>query len=161
MFDKLSSYNLITNLIPGAVLAVALRYSGLPIVGPENIGTFAVLAYALGALSSRTGSLLIDPMLKKSGFLPPRDYRAFVEASAKDPKMDILVETANGYRTFLSAGVLYFVLMAGNSAARAAHLNQVEVLIVAAVTLTVIFAFSYKKQDSYVSARVARLRPKA
>lgn len=161
MFEKLSSYNLVTNLVPGAVLAVALRYSGVPIVGPENVGTFIVLAYALGALSSRVGSLVIDPVLHKTGWLPHRDYRAFVEASAIDPKMDVLIETANGYRTFTSAGVLYFVLILAGKAATAAHLNQPQIFIAAGLVLTAVFALSYKKQDTYVSARVARIRAKS
>ena len=161
VFEKLSSYNLVTNLVPGAVLAVGLRYAGLPVVDPEKVGTFVVLAYALGALSSRLGSLILDPALHRSGLLPARDYKAFVEASATDPKMDVLVETANGYRTFTSAGVLFFVLIGAFKVATGLGVAQSEMLVAAAAATTVVFGLSYKKQDSYVSARVARYRSAA
>jgi hypothetical protein len=156
VFEKLSSYNLVTNLVPGAVLAVALRYAGLPLVDPEKVGTFLVLAYALGAVSSRLGSLILDPALHRSKILPSRDYKAFVEVSATDPKMDVLVETANGYRTFTSAGVLFFGMVGAFKAANGLGLSQTEMLMAAAAAITLVFGLSYKKQDSYVSARVAR-----
>ena len=60
----------------------------------------AVFAYYfMGLVISRIGSLMIEPTLKKVGFLKSADYSKFVLASKTDNKLDVLSETNNMYRT--------------------------------------------------------------
>lgn len=158
MFEKLSSYNLITNLVPGAVLAVALRSAGIPLVTPDEVGAFLVLAYALGAISSRLGSLLLDPVLEYIKVLPEKDYPAFVKANRADAKLDTLVETANGYRTFATAGLLFFAILGLYTAGKRLHVGTDLFVILSAAVVTALFIFSYRKQFRYVASRVAAHR---
>lgn len=158
MFEKLSSYNLITNLIPGAVLAVALEAAGLPLVPPDKVGAFVVLAYILGAISSRLGSLLLDPILERAKWLPAKDYPAFVKASQGDTKLDTLVETANSYRTFAMAGILFFVVYGFYRVGKSVRFSSEEFVLLSVAAVTALFIFSYRKQFRYVASRVAAYR---
>ena len=158
MFERLSSYNLITNLVPGAVLAVALRSFGLPLVSANEVGAFLVLAYALGAISSRLGSLMLDPLLDKMKLLPKKDYPAFVSACKNDTKIDTLVETANGYRTFATAGILFFLIVGAYEIGSALSANNAIFLLASSLSFTLLFIVSYRKQNGYVAARVSAHR---
>ena len=154
MFDKLSSYNLVTNLVPGAILAVALRSAGIPIVAASDIAGFAITSYALGSLTNRLGSIALDPVLLRMGFLPQRDYVAYVEACNKDPKIENLVENANAFRTFSVGGILFFIVVALHQVT--IYLGFTEKLNFFFVVLffIIVFGLSYRRQNGYIVSRV-------
>ena len=156
MFDKLSSYNLVTNLVPGAILAVALSSVGVPIVEPENIGAFLIAAYALGSLTNRIGSIFLDPVLIRLKFLSNRNYVAYVEACEKDTKIETLVENAKAFRTFATGGFLFFAIIFAYKLALIAGISQKIMFYGSVLLFTLIFAFSYRRQNGYIVARVNR-----
>lgn len=151
--EKLSSYNLVTSLIPGWLLLEALRAFGLPFVDSSQLATWLALAYVLGLVSSRIGSLVISPLLKY--FLPPKNntYAEFVLAGQQDTKIDILLETANSYRTLAGAGCVFLVL-AFLWWVWGRKIEQGTPLVVSVIGLTILFLVSYRKQINYVSKRV-------
>ncbi|WP_397606227.1 hypothetical protein [Sphingorhabdus sp.] len=114
MFDKLDAYNIVANLVPGAALVYALHYSGFPAPNPEKIGAFLLVAFVAGVTANRIGSLALDPLLrwKKIGFLPEKDYPAFVGLEREDEKLETLVANSGLYRTFFTAGLIYLTLLA-------------------------------------------------
>src|SRR5580704_4088860 len=99
LFAKLTSYNVFNYLLPGIVFAILagdiIRY---PIV-QKDIVTGAFFYYFLGMVISRFGSLIIEPVLKWITFVKYADYKDFVVASQKDPKLEVLSEVNNTYRT--------------------------------------------------------------
>lgn len=151
-FDKITSYDLITSLIPGAFLVEAFRASGIPFVEPSNLAAWILLAYALGILCNRLGSLIVEPRIRKR----PHSYSEYVSASKKDDRLEALVEKATFYRTMFTAGFVYLAgmvlyhLLGGWIAQPEA---AIPIACIAALTL---FYFSYRKQEDYISKRVER-----
>ena len=154
LVDKISSYNIVTNLIPGVVELESLRATDLPLVSSKDLPTWLVLAYILGLLSSRVGSLIAGPAIRK--FLRPKQnsYKDFIDACRIDQKIEILQETNNGYRTFIGCCICYFLITALFYAMEMLGLdNRTKVAIGVAVAMA-LFTFSYIKQLRFISDRV-------
>ena len=154
LFGKISNYNILNNLIPGAILCVVFKY----LVGYDfmNVGTLelVVIFYFAGMINSRVGSLILEPILKKIKWVTFRDHHSFVEAEQKDKKINSLVEVNNMYRSIISVAVmallvkLYYVCVEQHW-----DFGNVSewVLLVA---ILVLFAFAYKKQTKYIVSRI-------
>jgi hypothetical protein len=154
ILDKISSYNIFNYLLPGSLFAViADGYSSYSLIQDDVlIGIFAY--YFIGLVISRIGSLVIEPLLIKIGFLKYSDYPDFVSASKADKKIDLLVEVNNMYRTLLS---LFAVLIAFLLFDRlATELPTMRMLAPYAgfIGLIGLFLFSYRKQTDYIVKRV-------
>lgn len=151
---KISSYNILNYLIPGFVFALYIQYFTVLNIFPENDIQSTVLCYFLGLVISRIGSLIIKPILEFFRVIQLVDYEAFVKASQKDAKIDILSEANNLYRSFVSLFLCIpiFELIL--------HLYENEPFFraygkwIAIGILLLIFTFSYRKQTSFVVKRV-------
>jgi hypothetical protein len=154
LLSQISSYNLFNYLFPGILFALLagdlIRYP----VFQKDILISAFLCYFLGLMISRFGSLVIDPVLKKISFIKFSDYRDYVIASKKDEQLLVLSEANNTYRT-LSALFLLLLLLKGYAKieARLPFLKPWDSAILA-VSLLVMFLFSYRKQTGYITKRV-------
>ena len=157
LLDKLTSYNLFNYLLPGAVFAYFAESSFAIKLVPDDLVTAAFVYYFLGVVISRFGSLVLEPLLKILRVVKFEPYPDFLTASEKDAKIEVLVEAANMYRTFVSAMLLLFLL--------AAYL-KVESLcpslsewrsIIGGLALAFVFLFAYKKQTAYIASRVRKL----
>lgn len=153
LINKLSSYNLFTNLLPGILFVALLKEftSFSLIVDPLFLGLF--LYYFIGIVINRIGSLVVEPILIKTKFLTFIDYQKFVKASKMDEKIEILSENNNMCRSLVALcitlllGIGYECLMS-NCTFIDTHSN-----IILIVLLFVIFLFSYRKQTKYVVKR--------
>ena len=154
LLGKLSSYNLFNYLLPGVVfVAAATAFTSYSFVQADLlIGAFVY--YFTGMAISRFGSLVVEPLLKRFSFLRFANYRDFVAASKIDPKIDLLSETNNTYRSLFAT----LLLLAG-----LVGWERLEILVPALrawagplllIALLLVFLFSYKKQTSYVARRV-------
>ena len=154
LLGKLSSYNTFNYLLPGIVFVIAAdaftQYSFVQ----RNLVVGAFIYYFIGMIISRFGSLVVEPILKRVSFVDFADYRDFVIASKKDPKIELLSETNNTYRSLFSALLLLGLLVVW---------ERIEALVPALkhwtgllllVALLLMFLFSYKKQSAYVTKRV-------
>ena len=112
------------------------------------------LYYFLGLVVSRFGSLVIEPILKKIGFVHFASYRDFVSASKKDDKIEVLSEVNNMYRTLCSLFALLLLLLGYQSIQY--HIPQLSRWnpTIAFVLLIVLFLLSYQKQTTYVTKRI-------
>jgi hypothetical protein len=154
LLNKLSSYNLFNYLLPGILFAVlaseATHYSFLQ----RDIVLALFLYYFIGLVVSRVGSLVIEPLLKKSGFLKFADYKDFVTASKTDQKIELLSEVNNTYRTLCSLfGLLLFLQAYDKVEARFPALKQWDAVALV-MLLLVMFLFAYKKQTGYITQRI-------
>lgn len=87
LFAKLSSYNIFNYLLPG-VLFVALADTWTSYTfAQSDLLLAAFVYYFIGMVISRVGSILVEPVLKKAGFLKFAKYADFVRASSKDVKI--------------------------------------------------------------------------
>ena len=157
MFDKLDAYNLVANLVPGAALTYALHHSSFPAPPPESVAAFLLAAFVAGVTVNRLGSLILDPLLrsKKLGFLRPKNYKSFVTSEREDSKLETLVANAGLYRTFLTAGIVYFGLLGFNFAANQLALDTQAKLWVLLILAMAVFLFALKKEDNYIHERLS------
>lgn len=155
ILEKISSYNIITSLVPGLILLEALRTCDVPFLGGnENLTAWLILGYALGSISARIGSLVVDPALSRLTTYSRSSYGDFIEASASDPKIDILVETGNTYRGIVGASVLFFIIFFAYPLMLDLQLGRRCMTAVSAFSVCILFTISYVKQRKYVEARV-------
>lgn len=154
LLNKLSSYNIFNYLLPGVVfVALAPSVSG-DFFAQENLLVAAFLYYFIGLVVSRFGSLVVEPVLKRVGFLKFADYDAFVSASGRDAKIEMLSEVNNTYRTFCAMFVLLLVLrLYRKLASTLPGLHEWDVVILLVASF-VMFLFSYRKQTDYITKRV-------
>lgn len=152
--DKISSYNLFNYLLPGTLFVVLLdKFTSFSFI-QKDIVTAAFLYYFVGLVISRFGSLVIEPLLKMLSFLKFADYKEFVVASKKDPKVDLLSESNNMYRSFTAMLVLlalakfYALIRASNKS-----LEVFDPYLLIGILL-IMFLFSYKKQTDYITKRI-------
>lgn len=151
---RISNYNLLNNLIPGAILCVLLKY----LVGYDfmSVGTLELLVifYFVGMVNGRIGSLIVECILIKVHFVTLRDHKLFVAAEQKDKKIVYLSESNNMYRSMIS--VAFTVLLA--------KLYHVSVDLqwdwgnitewVVLVAILILFACAYRKQTNYIVSRI-------
>lgn len=154
IFDKISSYNIFNNLLPGILFVfITKAFIGLDLVQENNfIGAF--LYYFIGMVISRIGSIIIEPFLKKIKFVKFSDYKKYVAASKKDEKIELFSEINNTYRTLLSmlttAGVLKVYIWIKTFYGISHSTSMMIVLL----SILFLFLFSYRKQTSYITKRI-------
>ena len=154
LLNKLSAYNVFNYLLPGIVFAgLAEQVVHHPIV-LRDIFTSAFLYYFVGLVVSRFGSLIIEPLLKYVSFVKFADYEHFVAASRTDPKLEVLSEVNNTYRTLASAFSLLILLRIYVSLEGTfPRLKEWGSALLAALLLAM-FLLAYRKQTSYITRRI-------
>lgn len=154
LLDKLSSYNIFNYLLPGALLAAVVdELTSLQILQKDIvIGVF--IYYFLGSVVSRIGSLLIEPVFRKAGIVKFAPYEDYVRVSKEDPKLDVLSEANNMYRTLCSLMVCVGTISLYDKASISwpvLHTLAPTVLILGLFSL---YVFSYRKQTAYITRRI-------
>lgn len=155
LISKLSSYNLFNYLLPGIIFVILssafTRYSFIQ----QDIAIGLFLYYFIGMIISRFGSLVIEPLLRRSSFIKFGAYKDFVEASRKDEKIELFSEVNNTYRTFCSLFILLLLLkLYENIESKLAGLGDWNAAILV-ILLLIMFIFSYRKQSGYIQKRIA------
>lgn len=154
ILQKLSTYNIFNYLLPGIVFVALLRqYTSFDLIVDELlIGAF--LYYFIGMIISRIGSIVIEPILRKSGIVKFSDYPKFVSASKKDDKIELFSEINNTYRTFISMLLILLFIVVYENIVFLMDLNDTLKSIIGLVFLTILFLLSYRKQTQYINKRI-------
>ncbi|MEN6463053.1 MAG: hypothetical protein ABFC94_17005 [Syntrophomonas sp.] len=153
ILEKLGSYQILTNLLPGAFFVLALKFF-FGLILPTNVAEDIAVYYFMGLIINRIGSLVVEPILKKFHFTQYASYPDFVKAAKADTKVDTLSEMNNYTRSLLTCVLLLPVmriLQAWSLKWTWFSLNWKWCLI---ALLIVLFLFSYRKQTDYVRKRV-------
>jgi sterol desaturase/sphingolipid hydroxylase (fatty acid hydroxylase superfamily) len=154
ILNKLSSYNIFNNLFPGILFVliadVITSYSFIQ----KDIVLGIFLYYFIGLVISRIGSIIIEPFLKFTSFIHFKDYKDFVKAEKEDPKIDLLSEVNNMYRTLCSLFLMLLLLLVFEKIAMIWAFLNYNSLIILIIALLVLFMFSYRKQSKYISDRI-------
>ena len=154
LLDKLSSYNIFNFLLPGIIFVYFVDSLTIYKLTQENLVIGIPFYYFLGLVCSRIGSLIIDPILKKIGFVKFSNYSEFIASSEKDTKIELLSEINNMYRTFLSVFLLIFVVKLYGYLSLNCSFLSANAEYIALFGLTFIFLYSYRKQTKYISSRI-------
>lgn len=154
ILSKLSSYNLFNYLFPGIIFVIAASKVTHYSLIQQDIVIGLFLYYFIGLAVSRFGSLVIEPILRKTSFLCFADYKDFVAASKTDDKLDLLSEVNNTYRTLCSLFILLLLLKLYEVIeTKLPFLAEWNVLVLL-VLLLIMFLLSYRKQTGYITKRI-------
>lgn len=157
LLAKISSYDLFNCLLPGIVFVVLADQVTEYSISIDNVLASAFLYYFIGLVISRFGATVLYPVLKKMKFLAFSDYKAYCEAEAKDPKIKVLSEINNTYRSMSATAVLLVVVKLYNVAEIKWGLPEVLRLALLVGVVLFLFLFSWKTQTDYIRKRVDRL----
>lgn len=165
--EKISSYNIFTNLYPGIIFCHLFKYmTNVEIIG-ENWLENLIVFYFVGMLLSRIGSIFIEPALqqiktigKNEPLLLRAPYEHYVEASSEESSLlPVLSEVNNTYRTLLSTFICLFFCKAYFGIKNVLVVNKIMFLEIIddwllLLFLVFIFLCSYIKQTSYIRKNV-------
>lgn len=154
IIEKLGSYQLLTNLLPGAFFVLALKFFFELSLPTENYGEDIAVYYFFGLVINRIGSLVVEPILKKISFVKFASYSDFSKAAKSDSKIDTLSEVNNYTRSLLTCVLLIPVIRLLQLLSSKWTWFALNWVWVAIALLIVLFLFAYRKQTNYVRKRV-------
>lgn len=157
LLDKLTSYNLLNYLLPGAVFAYFAANNLQIKLVPNDLVTAAFVYYFLGSVISRFGSLVFEPLLKTFRIVKFEPYEAYLTASDKDKKIEVLVEAANMYRTLFSAMLLLLLLATYKKAEAFSPFLAEWSNLIGGCAMALIFLFAFRKQTNFITNRIRKL----
>jgi len=104
---------------------------------------------------SRISSIIFEPLLKFIRFVKFKDYKLFVDASKKDSKLEIMVETNNKFRVLFTMIIMViiakFYYSININYFKISLVNQEYILL---IIICLIYLFSYRKQTKYITKRI-------
>jgi hypothetical protein len=153
LLKQISSYHLFNYLLPGCLFAViASRVTHWNFIESQLVlGLF--IYYFYGLIISRIGSLIVEPTLKLTQFIQFTSYADYVAACKIDPKIEVLNESNNMYRTLCST-ILCLILAPGYERFCRRFDWHFTIDPVLVCLLCALFLFSYRKQTRYIKQRV-------
>ena len=154
LLTKLSSYNLFNFLFPGAIFVFATQRFGIFSLTTSNLLIDSFVIYFAGMTVSRVGSIVVEPLFRWLHIVNYAPYGDFLTASKIDPKIEVLLEINNTFRTvialflsILAALLLYKVCVPSALARESGHL-------ITYVAVSLLYVLSYRKQTDYIRKRV-------
>ena len=154
IIEKLGSYQILTNLLPGAFFGLTLKFFFGLTLPTKNIGEDIVVYYFMGLIINRIGSLVVEPVLKKLRFIKYTPYPDFAKAAKADSKIDTLSEMNNYIRSLLTCVLLLPVMRILQALSLKWTWFSLNWKWGAIALLVVLFLFAYRKQTGYVRNRV-------
>ena len=155
ILKKISSYNLFNYLLPGVLFVVIVsRITSYDLL-VDDIVLGAFVYYFLGLVTSRIGSLVVEPAFKWFKFVEFAPYESFIRAEKEDGKIAVLSEANNMYRTFISLfGMILLACVWESLTQSVAWIQSAEAYLIT-VVMIFLFALSYRKQTSYITNRIS------
>ena len=102
ILEKISSYNILNNILPGVVFIFLwdrLFPQAQFDLNKDGYLENVFIYYFIGMIISRIGSVVIEDIYRKTKFVIYSDDKDYAKAEKLDNKLPILVETNNLYRT--------------------------------------------------------------
>lgn len=160
IIQKISSYNLFNYLLPGIIFSVFLEKVTMYKIIQEDILINTFLFYFIGLCISRVGSIIVEPTLKWFKILKFGEYKDFIDISNVDPKIEILSESNNMYRTFVSAILGLLLVVFYENLQNKYNWTVDTSMIILILILLFLFLFSYIKQTNYIRTRIESQKDK-
>jgi hypothetical protein len=154
LIEKLSSYQILNNLIPGVLFVFFFERLTEIKVSPNNLLSASFVYYFFGSLISRIGSLFVDPILVKVNLLRLAPYKEFIKASKSDSKIEILSETNNMFRNFFSITLCLSAALLYKFTSHYFSILEDFIIPFSLIFVAGVFLFSYVKQTNYIVSRI-------
>lgn len=146
----LSRYEILNNLIPGALLCYILGLLGYYHVEGNVIVHFFAF-YIVGVINSRVSSLVIEEIYKKIRIIKWKPYSSYNKAKQSRPFIATLQETANMYRSFTSVFFISLLAVLYKEVCEKYTWLDNNGYWIVLILIFVIYTLSYRKQvNKYV-----------
>lgn len=156
IIDKVSQYNFITNILPGTILCIVLKYLvGYDIIVDEPYLN-GFIFYFIGMINNRIGSLFIEPLCKWIHIVEFARYSDYIDAEKSDAKLSVLNMENNAFRSYISLSFITltaFLYRDYISIWVFIHCHRELVIL---CILLLVFVLSYRKQTSFIRKRVEK-----
>ncbi len=154
LLEKLSSYNIFNYLFPGVVFVIIAEALTSYSFIQEDIILGLILYYFIGLVISRIGSIVIEPILKRTKFLLFADYSDFIAALKADTKIELFSEINNMYRTLCSLFLVLITIRVYEEVAIVLPMVDKWSVEFLTLALFILFLLSYRKQTQYIKKRI-------
>lgn len=154
IIEKLNSYQILTNLMPGAFFGLGIKFLFGLMLPTQNVGEEVITYYFMGLIINRIGSLVVEPILKKIGFVRFAPYSEYTKTEKLDSKIITLSEMNNYTRSLLTS-VLIFPIIGVLQVVFAKWIwlsTGWRIWVIALLIL--LFLLTYRKQTEYVRKRI-------
>lgn len=155
LLNLLVRFELFNNLFPGIIFVYFLKlYNYLP--STENLEFYESLfiAYFLGLVFNRVGSIFLEPFFQKIKFFKIPDYLNFLEGKKNDNRINTAILINNMYRSFIIVFVFsFFLIFFKIFSNKNFYLKEIIVLLF----LIYIFGFSYRKQTYFIKEKLKKI----
>lgn len=160
LIEKISSYNLFNNLLPGTLFALIGEKASSFTLTNDDLFVAFFLYYFYGIIIGRFGSLCLHPILKKLKIIKFVEYKDYLNALKQDPVINTLSTENNVYRNISSMLLCLGVLWGCGLAYEKFQICKDYGLFIAYLTAVFIFIFAYRKQTNFITKRIDNISKK-
>lgn len=162
IIEKLSQYNILTNILPGTILCIVSTFCiGYNLLITDNWYLQGVIFYFVGIINNRFGSLVVEPFLKRLKILEFTSYKDYIAAESKDAKVTILSTENNVFRSCVSLCIITVLALIfrilDDNIKWVNDCNCEYKMMALLILLLIVFILSYRKQTAYVNQRVKKV----
>lgn len=154
LLNKISSYNILNNIIPGAMFVYFGSALDMGLIPSCNVIESIILYYFCGIVISRVGSLIIERGFKKVNLISYAPKSEYIEATKRDGLIESLLETNNMYRTFTGLFLVLVIVKAYMVVANYFRISQEIGTWIVLIGLLFLFAGSFCKQTKHIRSRI-------
>lgn len=155
IINKISNYNFFNYLFPGALYVVSVNHFTRLQLPIENLFGALFVCYFIGLVISRIGSLIVEPLLKLLSCLCKESpYLKFLEAEKKDPKINLLSQERNVYRTLITLGVSILASIGIDKLLTPMYLSPTLVFCILIGLMIILFVCAYVRQSRFLNERI-------
>lgn len=155
IIDKLSQYSFITNILPGAILCIILKYLvGYDLFFTNDWVLIGIIFYFVGMVNNRVGSVIIMPILRWTRFIKLKPYAEYISAEKKDEKITTLSLESTAFRSYISVCFLSLLSMLFKTLSDRSEFINNNTSLILLLLLFILFLFSYRKQIRFVRDRI-------
>lgn len=168
IINKISSYEIFNNLLPGFVFCFVIKRITHFSFEQGTLFENLIIYYFVGMILSRIGSIIIAPLLCKikkfksqSKFIEFSKYEHYIEASESQSFIKTLNETNNTYRTMISTFIVIVVFKIYDwfFYAKVSQFGECFnniIIILVCLFVVALFVLSYRKQSLFIKTRVEK-----
>lgn len=152
LLEKIDSYNLFTNIIPGYLMLIFNVYY-LDLF-ELNIIEQILIAYFIGLTINRLGSIFTEKILLKFTKEKGESYDKYILASNNDKKINVLLQERNTYRTFCTLFIVCIIELIFIKVINIFNLSEYIVILLVSIVFSIIYAISFCKYNKYIADRI-------
>lgn len=157
--SHLSKYEWLNDIIPGTSFVILSRLLSLPIIPTQNWFERFIVFFVVGAVLSRIGALVVEPIIKGLGLVRFAPYDQYLDyRSANEADASMLVSILNFYRTMTAHWISLLVLKMAYCLPTCEHVRCLSFswLDIFLFLLACLFAIAFINQVGFIKGRIKK-----